>query len=68
MNRTSGQLIAHLSGRMGGPAFCGSRFACMSVTPANTLGYQICKRCANRLEKMREVQAKREAKREAKAS
>jgi hypothetical protein len=61
MNRTSGHLIAHLSSKRGGAAFCGSRFACMSVTPQNTLGYQICKRCANRLAKMRKSKADKEA-------
>lgn len=61
-NRTSGQLIAHLSFRLGGSAFCKSRFACATVTPDNTMGYQICKRCAGRLTKMKEAKAKKEAK------
>lgn len=53
MNRTSGHLIAHLSHKIGGYPFCKSKFACATVTPDNTLGYQICKRCAARLEKMK---------------
>lgn len=61
MNRTSGQLIAHLSPKMGGPAFCKSRMACMTVTADNTLGYQICKRCAKRLAKVKHAAAMKEA-------
>lgn len=60
--RTSGGLISHLSDKVGGYPFCGSKFACSSVTPHDTMGYQICKRCAKRQEKRMEVKARREAK------
>lgn len=53
MNRMSGGLIAHLGFKVGGYPFCKSRMACAVVTADDTKGYQICKRCAARYEKMK---------------
>jgi len=44
--------IAHLSFRLGGTPFCKARRAHVVVTVINTMGYQICKRCAAKAEKM----------------
>lgn len=59
---TNGHGIAHLSFQLGGRPFCKAPNACASVTPTDTMGYQICKRCAAKLVKMKEVTARREAK------
>lgn len=64
MNKTSytnNQGIAHLSFRIGGEPFCKNRrpFAC--VTVENTLGYQICKRCKAKADKMKERAARKAA-------
>lgn len=54
------QGIAHLAYRLGGFAFCKTRTGHIIVTPENTMGYQVCKRCAAKLEKMRAVTARNE--------
>lgn len=61
MNRTSGGLIAHLGYKVGGLPFCKSRMACAVVIADNTKGYQICKRCEKRQEKMKERKAAKAA-------
>jgi len=58
MNRTSGGLIAHLGFKAGGFPFCKSRMACAVVTAADTKGYQICKRCQKRFDKMKQKKDK----------
>lgn len=58
--------IDHLAHRAGGRPLCNKRNAIMSsaiaTVDANPDNYVVCKRCAAKLAKMREVSARRAAK------
>jgi len=54
--------IAHMAHRYGGAKFCKSRRGHIVVTPADRMGYQVCKRCERAFEKMQAVSARVAAK------
>jgi len=52
------QAIAHYAHKIGGEPWCKKRGAFQCVTPDNTMGYQICKRCEAKLQKRLAKKAK----------
>jgi hypothetical protein len=61
-SNTTNAGVAHIGFRLGGEPFCKTSRAMTCVTADNTMGYQICKRCQAKLQKMEERRARREAK------